>query len=125
MVLFSASSQAEIVIIGNKDNSLLFDIKQLEDIFLGRTHSLSNGHVVLPLDHALLRAEFYQKLTARPIEQINAYWARIVFTGQATPPIVLPDDKAILLTVSKNKDAIGYIDKKYLNNTVRVLYLLN
>jgi ABC-type phosphate transport system substrate-binding protein len=125
LMMFATVSQAEIVVIGNKNNPLAFDSRQLEDIFLGRTHSFSNGNVVLPLDHATLRSEFYQKLTSRPIAQINAYWARILFTGQASPPIVLPDDQAVLSTVSKNKDAIGYIDKKHLNDSVRVLYFFN
>ena len=125
LLLFSTCCQAEIVVIGNKSNLLSFDSNQLQDIFLGRTHSLSNGRAVVPLDHATLRTEFYQRLTSRPIEQINAYWARILFTGQTSPPVVLPNDQAVLLEVSKNKDAIGYIDKQHLNNSVRALYILH
>jgi ABC-type phosphate transport system substrate-binding protein len=125
LMTFAICSQAEIVVIGNKNNLLAFDSTLLKDIFLGHTHTLSNGRAVLPLDHGSLRTEFYQKLTSKPIEQINAYWTRILFTGQASPPIVLPDDQAVLSAVSKNKDAIGYIDKKHLNDSVRVLYLLN
>jgi ABC-type phosphate transport system substrate-binding protein len=120
LMTFAICSQAEIVLIGNKNNLLAFDSTLLEDIFLGHTDTLSNDRTILPLDHASLHTEFYQKLTSKPIEQIDAYWARILFTGQA-----LPDDQAVLSAVSNNKDTIGYIDKKYLNDNVRVLYLLN
>jgi ABC-type phosphate transport system substrate-binding protein len=126
LVFFAASTQAEIVVIGNlKNNIKLLNSIQVEAIFMGRLRSLPNGRFALPLDQLTLRSEFYQKLTSRPIEQINAYWTRIMFTGQASPPIILPDDIAVLTAVNENKDAIGYIDKKNVNNKVRILLILN
>lgn len=93
---------------------------------MGRTRIFPNGKFALCIDQSSpLRAEFYQKLTGRPVEQVNAYWARIMFTGQASPPQQLPDDDAVLQTVRDNEGAIGYIDKTRLDNTVRVLLRLN
>ncbi len=127
LFFFAISTQAEIVVIGNLKNNLLsLNSIQVEDIFMGRTRSLPNGRFALPVDQSTLRSEFYQKLTARPIEQINAYWARIMFTGQTSPPMILPDDNAVLSMVNENKDAIGYIDRKNINNNnVRILLILN
>lgn len=127
LFFLAASTQAEIVVIGNLKNNLLsLNSIQVEDIFMGRTRSLPNGRFALPVDQSMLRSEFYQKLTARPIEQINAYWARIMFTGQTSPPLILPDDNAVLSMVNENKDAIGYIDRKNINNNnVRILLILN
>jgi ABC-type phosphate transport system substrate-binding protein len=71
-----------------------------------------------------LRARFYQSLTGRPVEQVNAYWARIIFTGQASPPIQLPDDDAVLKTVRTNEGAIGYIDKAHADKSVNTLLVL-
>ena len=121
------SAQAELVVITHITNNLNnLTAKQVQDIFMGRTRLFPNGKFALPIDQSSpLRAEFYQKLTARPVEQINAYWARIMFTGQASPPQQLPDDKAVLQTVRENEGAIGYIDKTRVDNTVRVLLLLN
>ena len=42
--------------------------------------------------------------------QINAYWARLSFTGQANPPRRLADKAAIMQVVEKNQDALGYVD---------------
>ncbi len=66
-------ASAEIVVIGNLDNELTsLTKKQVQEIFLGRTRTYSNGIRALPFDVPDLRIEFYEKLTNRPIEQINA-----------------------------------------------------
>lgn len=126
LLLFCSTLKADIAVITNIDNHLVLTKQEIEEIFMGRTHTLSNGDFVLPLDHNDLRSEFYLKLTNRPIEQINSYWARILFSGQASPPPKLPDDAAVINTVIKNKSAIGYIDNKNANTKlIHVLFILN
>ena len=99
--------------------------KEVKDLFMGRTQSLPNGSFALPLDQNKLRSSFYNYLTQRPIEQINAYWARIMFSGQASPPMKLPDSQTIIKIVTENKGAIGYIDKDDIDqNTVKILLIL-
>ena len=121
------SAQAELAVIAHIKNKIdSLTAQQVQDIFLGRVRTFPNGKFALSIDQSSsLRAEFYEKLTGRPVEQINAYWARIMFTGQASPPQQLPDDDAVLQTVRENEGAIGYIDKTSVNKTVRVLLLLN
>jgi len=77
------------------------------------------------LDQSELRPDFYLKLTSRPVEQINAYWARIMFSGQASPPSMLANDQAVLKTVTENEGAIGYVNKESVANGVRILLRLN
>lgn len=127
LLLIMFSVHAEVAVIANQRNSVeSLTPKQVQDIFLGRTRTFPDGRYALPIDQSsALRAEFYQKLTDRPIEQINAFWARIMFTGQASPPLQLPDDAAVLKTVRENEGAIGYVEKSHLDKTVRVLLLLN
>ncbi len=127
LVLFMPSAQAELAVIAHiKNNIGVLSAKQVQDIFMGRTRNFPNGRFALPIDQSSpLRAEFYQKLTGRPVEQVNAYWARIMFTGQASPPQQLPDDEAVLQTVRENEGAIGYINQIRVDKTVRVLLLIN
>jgi ABC-type phosphate transport system substrate-binding protein len=126
LLLLISSARAEVAVIANSRSGLdALTAKQVQDIFLGRTRTFPDGRYALPVDQSPLRAEFYQKLTSRPVEQINAYWARIMFTGQASPPLQLPDDAAVLKTIRENEGAIGYVDKSRLDKTVRVLLLLN
>lgn len=127
LLMIASSAQAQVAVIANPHNTAAtLTAKQVQDIFLGRTRTFPDGRFALPIDQSsTLRAEFYRKLTDRPIEQINAYWARILFTGQASPPLQLPDSAAVLKTVRENEGAIGYVDTARLDSTVRVLLLLN
>jgi len=127
LVMFTPSAQAELAIIVHAKNKIdSLTAQQVQDIFLGRSRIFPNGKFALPIDQSSpLRAEFYEKLSGRPVEQINAYWARIMFTGQASPPQQLPDDKAVLQTIRENEGAIGYIDRSQVDKTIRVVLQLN
>lgn len=115
----------EVVVIGNsKNDAKLLAPNEVQDIYMGRKRSFPNGKMALPLDHASLRPAFYEKLANRPIEQINAYWARIMFSGQASPPMILPDDEAVIKAVTENEGAIGYIMKTSLKEHLQVLLIL-
>lgn len=119
LFLFSTCElRADMVVIGNINNDLMeMTQKQVVDVFMGRTRLLPNGSFALPIDEPQARSAFYKALTDRPIEQIDAYWARIIFSGQATPPMKLPDAQAVLKVVMENKGAIGYIDSELITGT--------
>ena len=127
LLLISPAIRADLAVIANIDSGLSAMTKQeVEEIFMGRTHILANGDIVLPLDQSELRSDFYLKLTNRPIAQINSYWSIILFSGQASKPMQLSDDETVIKTVSKNKGAIGYIDSKNSDKKlVRILLILN
>jgi ABC-type phosphate transport system substrate-binding protein len=122
LLCFASGIHAEFVVVGHKNNPATLDITLVEDIFMGRVHYLDDGQTVTAVDQVPLRAEFYLKVTGRPLEQIDAYWARIMFTGQNSPPKLLADDEAVLKTINENPNAIGYMNKKNINNTVRILF---
>lgn len=126
LLLSATPAPAEVAVIAHPKNNLeALTPRETQDIFLGRTRTFPNGRPALPIDQSSpLRAEFYPRLTGRPLEQVNAYWARIVFTGQDSPPPRLPDDAAVLRAVRENESAIGYIDPSHVDRSVRVLLLL-
>lgn len=125
LLLLAVTAHAEIAVIANRDNpAQSIDSREVRDIFMGRIRSFSDGSIALPIDQSTLRARFYELLTGRGIEQVNAYWARIMFSGQASPPTIVPDDEAVLMTVRANEGAIGYIDASRVDDTVRVMFLI-
>jgi ABC-type phosphate transport system substrate-binding protein len=114
--LWAAAAYAEpdFTIIANSNNELgTLTRKQIADIYMGRITSLPNGSIPLPLDYqgdSAVRSRFYQSITGKNMAQINAYWARLSFTGQGNPPRRLADKAAILQVVEKNQGALGYVD---------------
>lgn len=119
MMLFSLwtttiYAEPSIAIVTNNHSELgALTRKQVADIYMGRITSLPNLSIPLPLDYqgeSALRNHFYQALTGKSMAQINAYWARLSFTGQANPPRRLADKAALLRVVEKNPGALGYIE---------------
>lgn len=122
LILIPAFSPAEVVVIVNANSKLVkMDNSTLQDIYMGRKHTFEDGSMALPIDQAKLRAEFYPQLTNRPIEQINAYWARIMFSGEASPPRIFPDDASVISAVKENAGAIGYVSKESVVKGVKIL----
>lgn len=119
LILFATNTRGQIIVIGNLTGIESLSATQVEDIFMGRMRSQPNGRMAAPIDYIDLRAEFYQKLVSRPIEQIDAYWARISFSGMATAPLKLTNDEEVLSKVTEDKDAIGYIDEKSVKITTQ------
>lgn len=91
---------------------------------MGRSSALPNGRIAKPINQSALRTTFYQKLTASSIEKVDAYWIQMTARG-LTAPQLLSDNEAVLMAVNNDTDAIGYIDRKYVNNHVRILLILN
>ncbi len=98
--------------------------KQVADIYMGRVTILPNHSIPLPLDYQgdpVVRDRFYQAITGKSLAQINAYWARLSFTGQASPPRRLANQAAILQVTEKNQDALGYVETEAVTNNVSAL----
>jgi len=111
--LGSFQASAEIWIIVNKKNtSSAMDKAEVSALYLGRYQAFKDGSFALPFDLPAdgdVRKEFYEKLTGKSVSFINAYWARILFTGRATPPRQLDNDQMVMDVVKKNPSAIGYV----------------
>lgn len=119
-------AQAKPVVIVNRNNNISgMSRNEIIDLFMGRTKAFPNGSPVIPCDQGYnseTAAQFYRLLTGKSLAQINAYWARLIFTGRAVPPLQLKGNTMVLVEVRKNPAAIGYIDEKYVNDSVRVIF---
>jgi ABC-type phosphate transport system substrate-binding protein len=94
------------------------------DIFLGRYRKLPSGRMVLPIDvteSGNQRAQFYQLLVKKSPAEMSSYWARLVFSGQTSPPFQVPDTKTAVELVQNNPNAIAYVDRASLNAHVKVV----
>lgn len=128
LVLVTAGvARAEIAVIVNNDSGVSqMSRQEVVNIYMGRYAGLSSGITAFPVDMQSLRAEFYQRLVDRTLPEINSYWARLVFSGRASPPRQVDDVSAVLEVVSNNKGAIGYLPSSALADeaAVRVVHRL-
>ena len=123
--LSGPAARADVVaVVSSKSPIVALTTLQIADIFLGRASRFPNGLTAMPIDlrdGSSERDVFYTKVAAKTPAQIKAYWAKIIFTGRGQPPKVVPNDLEVKKYLAANIAAIGYIDEKLLDDTVRRL----
>lgn len=124
----TAPGASEILVIVHPDNPAdRLTRDQVVDLYMGRRADFPDGLPARPIDldaGSPLRASYYQRLVGKTVAQVNAYWARLLFTGRMTPPPSLPDSERVIAAVQKNPGAIGYIDSRNLDDRVKVVFQL-
>lgn len=117
-----------VVIVNNKSNINNLNRDEVINIFLGRNRRLASGITALPLDlpcTVFEREQFYLQLTGKSTNEINAYWARLVFSGRASPPSLVQNQEEIIQVVADNLGAVGYVAKSKVTPSVKIIFELS
>jgi ABC-type phosphate transport system substrate-binding protein len=80
--------------------------------FLKQATKWPDGKVVVPLDQSsrsAVRAAFCAGIHKQPLQAIEAYWQKQIFSGRTVPPFVKVGDAEVMAYVSGNAAAIGYV----------------
>jgi ABC-type phosphate transport system substrate-binding protein len=118
---------ADVAVITHPDNPVKLDDTQLRNIFLGKIKVFDNGMPVFPIDIEpgdASRDIFVSKILHKNEANLNAYWARMLFSSKGRPPEEVEDSAAVMKTVAANKSAIGYVDASVVDSSVRVLKVI-
>lgn len=86
----SPAAAADWVLVANpKAGITRLSREEVINIYLGRYRRFASGITADPIDqpaHSALRVRFYRQLVDKSQSEINAYWARLVFSGKTQPP---------------------------------------
>lgn len=119
LAAMAAPARAELVIIVNPQNpaTRMFP-SQAAQFFLG-------GSVLFtPIEQAEsspIRAEFTKKVLEKTPAQVEAIWSKIVFAAKGKPPKECKSSAEVKKAVAENVNAIGYIEKAAVDDTVKVI----
>ncbi len=125
LLLLGRGTCAETVVVVNAAspiNQLSQD--EVVNIFLGRYRRLPTGGTAIPIDQpesSPLRAEFYRKLVNKDLNEVNAYWSRLIFSGRTSPPLQTATAAEVIALLMGNASGIGYIDRSQLDKRFRVV----
>lgn len=117
-----------MVIVNQKIGVNKMTRDEVINIFLGRSRQLASGVTALPLDlpgTSTERAQFYQHLTGKSMNEINAYWARLIFSGRASPPAQVRSQEEAVQMVMDNRSAVGYVSRSKVSPAVTIVFELN
>ena len=126
----SASTNAEnadgLVVVSHIDSPLqALSKQQIKSLFLGKRqeiHGLSLQAVDIEQWQGTKQA-FYEQVIDKNASQLNAYWARKLFTGRGKPPHRVKDAKAFYYYLRRNKNAVAYMSVDDVDlERVKILY---
>jgi hypothetical protein len=95
------------------------------NLFMGRTRRLPSGLTALRVDQVATspdRALFYRILLGKELPEVNAYWARLLFSGQSSPPRQVQSEAEALELLRNHKGAIGYLERRQVDRRLKIVY---
>lgn len=130
LIIFAIAplAAAEIVVVTRVDSALSsLNEHDLKKLYLGETKTI-NGITVTILDRSResdIYQQFYQKILNRSPAQIRSHWARMTFTGRASPPKSVDSAKSLqAMLASGDHNYVVYMDSEELSENMTVLYTL-
>ena len=98
---------------------------EVTNIYLGRYRRLDSGLTAEPIDQPVdsaLKTSFYRHLVGKSLPEINAYWARLVFSGKTQPPRTVANSEEALQFVSRHPGALAYIEQSKVDGRVIIVF---
>jgi len=121
-------ASADILVIVNPESPISESSKQfISDLYLGRVRAARDSERLVVLDqprNSELRSRFFWQLNGMNLRNINAYWARLEFSGACQPPIAQTDSLAVVNAVRNNRLAVGYVEAATLPDGVKTILVL-
>ncbi|CBL43656.1 conserved hypothetical protein [gamma proteobacterium HdN1] len=119
---------AEIAIIANpKANFDSITISQVRQLFMAKSRTLpdeQNAVTFMQVEESPARVAFDRIVLQRSPRDSRAYWAQLIFTGRGQPPSSLPDDASVKEQVALYRNALGYILRESVDDSVKVVLVL-
>lgn len=114
-----------VLIANNKSGITRLTQDAVTNIYLGRYRRLDSGITADPIDQpddSPLKAHFYRRLVDKNLPEINAYWARLVFSGKTQPPRTAHTSEEALQWVIRQPGALAYIERAKVDSRVMVVF---
>lgn len=109
------SSEFKVIVnVANPTDSI--SAKDLSRLFLKKQTEWPNGSTVVAVDlppDSPVREAFSRAVHDRKVSSIKSYWQRQIFAGKAVPPTEQENEAEVLVFVSRNQAAIGYIGSAF------------
>lgn len=119
----------DLVVITNPASGIeQLSREEVTAVFMGRARKLPSGVTALPIDQQAstpYKASFYRELINKELPEVNSYWARLIFSGQGSPPRQAENSEEVLEIVATSKGAIGYVPRSRVDKRVKAVLDLN
>lgn len=114
-----------VVVVNAKSGVEKLSRAEVTNIFLGRYRRLPSGLPALPIDqptNEAIKARFYTLLVNKEPAEINAYWARLIFSGKTSPPRQAANAAEVMDWLAGQRGGIGYIERGQADSRVKIVF---
>jgi hypothetical protein len=113
----------ELVVVVHRDSRLeSLSREQVSHLFLGRLTQLPSGERARVVEVEPYRERFYRLLVNKELAEINAYWARLKFSGRTQAPLRAGSPKAALAQVAGDRATLAFVEAGDVDGHVKVVY---
>ena len=122
LMLMAASQQvyADVVVIVSAQNTAPPPSpERIARIFEGKSRDMTPVDLARPSEE---RREFYSKFLGTDDALVKERWSRLVFTGKRSLPKEFTSSADLVKAVAADPNVIGYVDRSFVNMTVKVIY---
>jgi len=121
-----AAAGNDFVVIANLQSGIEKMSKdEVINVYMGRNRKLASGINAIPLDlenPITEKAHFYNVMVNKELSEISSYWARLMFSGQGSPPKQVANQEEAIDIVISRPGAIAYIDRKKIDKRVKIVF---
>jgi len=122
LMLMTALQQAHadvVVIVSAQSTVPPLSRERIARIFEGKSKDMTPVDLALPSEE---RREFYNKFVGTDAALVKERWSRLVFTGKRSLPREFTSSAELVKAVAADPNVIGYVDRSFVNMTVKVIY---
>jgi ABC-type phosphate transport system substrate-binding protein len=124
LLLLPMLSWADLVVVVSRDNPQQLTLADIRKIYLGQSSTFADGAKALPVMYAegtAERAAFVKHVLKISESQYIGIWAKLLFTGNGTPPVELPDNMGVETYILQHSQAIGYLPRELADQRFRII----
>ena len=121
-LLMTALQQAHadtVVIVSAQSTAPTLSREQIARIFQGKSYVMTPVDLARP---SAVRREFYTKFVGADEASVRARWSKLLFTGKRSLPKEFASSEDLVTAVAADPNTIGYVDRSFVNMTVKVIY---
>jgi len=119
---------AGIAVVVNHGNPInILTAEEVKDIFLKKVTTFPDGAPATPVyqdEDSKIYGHFAERVLEKDTAHLKSYWSGQIFSGKNTLPEVVKGDEAVKQHVSGVPEAIGYIDSRHVDKSVKVVFTI-
>jgi ABC-type phosphate transport system substrate-binding protein len=125
--VFTSTALCQIAVIANKNVPVdSVSRGELLDYYSGEIREWTNKKPITVFDlkpRLEIREKFFEYL-GKSSSRMRSIWLKKLLSGEGDPPAALENELKVLSTVANTPGSIGFINTKLIDNSVKVLRLI-